>query len=95
MRCVTVANAVLSEAENISICLLGELARAHPRSICHAGYSVGIMMVSDEIEQMRDAGKTDEDIVAVVAEATGHRLDPADIERHYVAPEDRHGGDED
>lgn len=55
-----------------------------------------VEMVSDEIEQMRDAGKTDEDIVAIVAEATGHRMDVADIERHYVAPEDRHqDGDED
>ncbi len=53
-----------------------------------------VEMISDEIEQMRDAGKTNEDIVAVVAEATGHRMDPADLDRHYIAPEDRHGGQE-
>lgn len=53
-----------------------------------------VEMISDEIEQMRDAGKTDADITAVVAEATGHQMDPADLERHYIAPEDRHGGQE-
>lgn len=51
-----------------------------------------VEMISDEIEQMRDAGKTNDDIAAVVAEATGHRMDPADLDRHYIAPEDRHGG---
>ncbi|RZJ01129.1 MAG: hypothetical protein EON90_04130 [Brevundimonas sp.] len=53
-----------------------------------------VEMISDEIEQMRDAGKTDADIAAVVAEATGHQMDPADLDRHYIAPEDRHGGQE-
>ena len=51
-----------------------------------------VEMISDEIEQMRDAGKTNDDIAAVVAEATGHHMDPADLDRHYIAPEDRHGG---
>ncbi|WP_428152227.1 hypothetical protein [Brevundimonas sp.] len=53
-----------------------------------------VEMISDEIEQMRDAGKSDEDIVAVVADATGHRMDPADLDRHYIAPKDRHGGED-
>lgn len=51
-----------------------------------------VEMISDEIEQMRDAGKNNEDIAAVVAEATGHRMDPADLDRHYIAAADRHGG---
>lgn len=51
-----------------------------------------VEMISDEIEQMRDAGKTNDDIAAIVAEATGQRMDPADIDRHYLAPEGRHGG---
>lgn len=53
-----------------------------------------VEMISDEIEQMRNDGKSSADIVAVVADATGHRIDPADIDRHYVSPEDRHGGDD-
>lgn len=53
-----------------------------------------VEMISDEIEQMKNDGKSSDDIVAVVAEATGHRMDPADIDRHYVRPEDRHGGEE-
>ncbi|MBU1384380.1 MAG: hypothetical protein ACK4JY_08760 [Brevundimonas sp.] len=53
-----------------------------------------VQMISDEIEQMRDAGKTNDDIAAVVAEATGHRMDPADLDRHYVAAEHRYGGQE-
>ena len=51
-----------------------------------------VEMISDEIEQMRDAGKTNDDIATIVADATGHRMDPADLDRHYIAPEDRHGG---
>ncbi|KQY93086.1 MULTISPECIES: hypothetical protein [unclassified Brevundimonas] len=51
-----------------------------------------VEMISDEIEQMRDAGKTNDDIAAIVTEATGHRMDPSDLDRHYIAPEDRHGG---
>lgn len=52
-----------------------------------------VEMISDEIEQMKADGKSSVDIVAVVADATGHHIDPADIDRHYVAPEQRHGGD--
>ena len=51
-----------------------------------------VEMISDEIEQMRDAGKTNDDIVGIVAQATGHRMDASDLDRHYIAPEDRHGG---
>jgi len=51
-----------------------------------------VAMVSDEIEQMKADGKSSADIVAIVAETTGHRMDAADIDRHYVPPERRHGG---
>ncbi|MDY6923166.1 MAG: hypothetical protein SWI22_04295 [Pseudomonadota bacterium] len=53
-----------------------------------------VQMISDEIEQMRDTGKTNDDIADVVAEATGHRIDPADLDRHYVSAEHRYGGQE-
>lgn len=51
-----------------------------------------VEMISDEIEQMRDAGKTNDDIATIVADATGHRMAPADLDRYYIAPEQRHGG---
>ena len=51
-----------------------------------------VEMISDEIEQARAAGRSDADVAAIVAEVTGHRIDPADIDRHYVAPADRHPG---
>ena len=51
-----------------------------------------VEMISDEIEQMRDAGKTNDDIATIVADTTGHRMDPADLDRYYIAPEHRHGG---
>lgn len=51
-----------------------------------------VEMISDEIEQMKDDGKSSADIVAVIAEATGHCIDPANIDRHYVPADARHGG---
>lgn len=49
-----------------------------------------IGMISDEIEQMRAAGRTDSDIADLIGEATGVRPETADIARYYAAPEDRH-----
>ena len=51
-----------------------------------------VEMISDEIEQARAAGRSDADVAAIVADVTGHSIDPADIARHYVAPADRHPG---
>ena len=48
-----------------------------------------IGMISDEIEMMRQAGRTDADIVAVIADATGERIAPEDLARHYAPPEQR------
>jgi len=54
-----------------------------------------VQMISDEIEQLKAEGRSSEDIVGLIADATGQRLDPADIDRHYLPPEARHGGGED
>ncbi|KQM67951.1 hypothetical protein ASE75_03495 [Sphingomonas sp. Leaf17] len=51
-----------------------------------------VEMISDEVEQMRAAGRSDADIVAIVARTTGQQIDPSDIATHYIAPEHRHGG---
>ena len=46
-----------------------------------------INMVSDEIEQLRNAGKTDGE------ESSGHALTEADIARYYTPAEDRHSNE--
>jgi hypothetical protein len=52
-----------------------------------------INMVSDEIEQLRDAGRTDSEIAALVEESSGHALTDADIARYYTPAEDRHSNE--
>ena len=47
-------------------------------------------MVSDEIEQHRRAGKTDQDIVAIIEQATGKRISAEAIAEHYASPDQRH-----
>ena len=41
-------------------------------------------MLSDEIEQMRAAGRTDAEVAAAIAHATGKTLTPEDVAGHYV-----------
>lgn len=52
-----------------------------------------INMVSDEIEQLRDAGRTDSDIAALVKASSGHALAEADIARYYSPGGDRHANE--
>lgn len=54
-----------------------------------------VEMISDEIEQMRAAGRSDSDIVAIVAQTTGQQMTASDIATHYIEPEQRHGGGRD
>ena len=49
-----------------------------------------VNMISDEIEQLRTAGRTDDDIAALIEEASGHALTRQDIGRYYTTVEDRH-----
>ena len=51
-----------------------------------------ICMISDEIEQIRSAGKTDADIAALIARTIGREVDPADIAQYYAPPEARDWG---
>ena len=48
-----------------------------------------IGMISDEIEQMRQSGRSDADIIAIIEATTGYRIDGGDLERHYAPPEQR------
>lgn len=51
-------------------------------------------MISDEIEQFREAGKSDADIAAIIKSTIGRDVAPDDIEAHYAPPEARQwGGD--
>lgn len=49
-----------------------------------------VNMISDEIDQLRGAGKSDQDIAALIEDSTGHLLTAQDIERYYTPEEDRH-----
>ena len=46
-------------------------------------------MVSDEIDKLRAAGRSDDDIAAIVKEATGKDLPPEAIAKHYATEEER------
>ncbi|WP_174300487.1 hypothetical protein [Caulobacter sp. S45] len=48
-----------------------------------------IGMISDEIQQMREAGRSDADILAVITEATGVSVAADDLMRFYAPPEQR------
>ncbi|MRI56584.1 hypothetical protein D8770_21870 [Methylobacterium sp. DB1607] len=59
-----------------------------PEEVFEAPEFVG--MISDEIEQHRKAGKSDEDIAAIINEATGKRITAEAIAEHYATPDQRH-----
>ncbi len=46
-------------------------------------------MISDELEQLHDAGRTDQEIAEMIEKATGQAIDPNDLLRYYAPPEDR------
>lgn len=48
------------------------------------GVSQFVAMISDEIQQLREAGHTDADIAALVQESTGGPLSAEDIAQHYA-----------
>jgi hypothetical protein len=48
-----------------------------------------IGMASDEIEMLMDQGKTVDQIAAIIQKATGKPATGADVEEHYVGPEER------
>ena len=53
-------------------------------------------MISDEIDQLRDAGKDDDAIAALVSAVSGKTITAEQIGRYYASPEDRghFGGEE-
>jgi hypothetical protein len=47
-------------------------------------------MISDEIEALRNTGRTDEDIAALIESGSEIRLSAEDLREHYASPEERH-----
>lgn len=48
-------------------------------------------MISEEIEQLRASGKTDDDIVEILANKAGTRVDAESIARYYADDAERTG----
>jgi hypothetical protein len=47
-------------------------------------------MISDEIEALRKAGRTDDDIVALIQDSSDIRLSADELRDHYASPGERH-----
>ena len=62
----------------------GKGLEAFPAPVC-------VGMISDEVEALRAAGRSDADIVALLADA-GVALSPDDLARFYAPPEARRRG---
>jgi hypothetical protein len=46
-------------------------------------------MISDEVEQLRNNGKSDEQIVALIRQHSSIDITPDELAEHYATPEDR------
>jgi hypothetical protein len=46
-------------------------------------------MISDEIEQMREAGHSDAGVIRIIADATGRTITGDDLARYYAPPDRR------
>ena len=46
-------------------------------------------MVSDEIESLRERGKTDEQIASIIQQNSAIQITPQEIAEHYASPEER------
>ncbi|MDX2266081.1 MAG: hypothetical protein NW215_14065 [Hyphomicrobiales bacterium] len=54
-----------------------------------------IGMASDEIEMLKDQGKSDDEIAALMQKATGKPVTGAEVKEHYLTPEEREAWDDD
>ena len=48
-------------------------------------------MISDEVEALRAAGRTDAEIVALIRESSGIAIAEQELAAYYAGPEARHG----
>ena len=49
-------------------------------------------MISDEVETLRKAGKSDAEIVSLIESHSSIRITPQEIAENYASPQDRHAG---
>ena len=47
-------------------------------------------MISDEIEVLRESGKSDEQIASIIRSHSAIKITATDIAQHYASPEERH-----
>jgi hypothetical protein len=52
--------------------------------------SAFVGMISDEVEALRKAGKTDEEIASVIESSSHIDISAAEITENYANPEERH-----
>ena len=50
-----------------------------------------VNMVGDEITGLREAGRSDDEIVGIIERATGERVDPAEMAEHLTRSGRRRG----
>jgi hypothetical protein len=48
-------------------------------------------MISDEIETLRERGKSDTDIAEIIRESSSIEITPEQISEHYASPDARRG----
>ena len=54
------------------------------------GIQAFVGMISDEIELLRQRGKSDEEIAAIVQEHSAIRISASEIAANYASPDKRH-----
>ncbi len=47
-------------------------------------------MISDEVEQLRQRGKSDEEIASIIEANSTIKITASQITEHYASPEERH-----
>ena len=47
-------------------------------------------MISDEVEALRNRGKSDAEIVALIEQSSSIQITPEELAAHYATPEERH-----
>ncbi len=47
-------------------------------------------MISDEVEQLRQRGKSDEEIARLIEANSSIRITASEIAEHYASPQERH-----
>lgn len=55
--------------------------------------SAFVGMISDEVEQLRNLGRTDSDIVSLITTSSGIEITTDELREHYATPQQRHSAE--